>query len=277
LTYCPYTDREVSPSETNREHIIPLALGGMNGVEIPVCRTFNSEAGSKLDGALANDFLVVTKRDRYAVKGHSDKEPVFVDRNSSDPETGKPLQVSLGQREGLRIYSPMDGRFLTDGGPKSVPIQIHLDVDIALRFVAKVALSSGYFVYGDSFRSNVKHQEFRAIMNHRPPDLGEAIYEMEARVDDRLSTDMGEQLQVFRSMCRAVEPYSLIGLVPGPGRFAAYVGILGDYMGMISVLADVSTFPNHDTFRWGHVIVLNKQGPTRLSFRSALEKMVGLA
>ncbi len=112
-------------------------------------------------------------------------------------------------------------------------------------------------------------------MNHRPPEIGEAIYKMEALVDDRFSTDKSGQLQIFRVMCRAVEPYSLIGLVPGPGRFTVFVGILGDYMGMISVPADTSSFPDKDIFHWGHVIVLDRLGPTRLSFRNALEKMAG--
>lgn len=277
LVYCPYTDRELRIEETSREHIIPLALGGIDGIEIPVCLKFNSTVGSEVDGALANDFLVMTKRDKYNVKGHSGQEPVFVVKNSSDLCTGQPLQVSLGQREGLKIWSPVERRFLTENAPSKVPLTINLDVDIALRFVAKVALSAGYFVYRDFFRNNVRHQEFRTIMNHRPPEIGEGVYKMEALVDDRFSTDGSEQLQVFRTMCCAVKPYSLIGLVPGPGRFAAFVGILGDYMGMISVPADTSNFPNKEMLHWGHVIVLGKRGPTSLSFRKALEKMVGPA
>jgi hypothetical protein len=276
LVYCPYTDRDLSVDETSPEHVIPLSLGGVDEITIPVCGRFNSTIGSKVDGALANDFLVMTKRDRYCVKGHSGREPVFVVKNSADAGTGEPLQVSLGQREGLRIWSPLEGRFRTESGPSSVSIKINLDVDVALRFVAKVALSAGYFVYGDLFRNKVKHREFRAIMNNRPPDLGEAIYEMEALVDDRFSTNKSEQLQVLRAMCCAAEPYSLIGLVPGPNRLAAFVGVLGDYMGMISVPADTSDFPNQDMFHWGHVIVFEREGSTRISFRNALERMVGL-
>jgi hypothetical protein len=273
LVYCPYTDRELTFDETTTEHIIPLALGGIDGVEIPVCGKFNSMVGSKVDGGLANDFMVMTKRDKCDVRGHSGKKPVFVVKRSSDRNTGQPVQVSLGQREGLEIWSPLEMRHIR---PSSVSIQINIDVDVALRFVAKVALSAGYFVYGDLFRNCVKHQEFRTIMNHRPPEIA-AIHEMEALVDDRFSTDTSNQLRIFREMCVAAEPYSLIGLVPGPGRFAAFVGILGDYMGMISVPADTTDFPNTDMFHWGHVVVLNRQGVTRLSFRKALESLLGVA
>jgi len=272
LIYCPYTDRDLSPEETNREHIVPLALGGMNGVEIPVCRKFNATVGSKIDGALANDFLTMMNRDRFGVKGHSGKAPVFVVKNSSHAETGEPLQVSFGQRDGLKIWSALERRYLNEHGPSAVNIEISIDADIALRFAAKVALSAGYFVYEDFFRHNVKHQELRTVMNCRPPEIGEAIFGMEASVDDRFSTDKSEQLRIFRAMCWVVRPHSLIGLVPGPGRFAAFVGILGDYIGMISVPGDVGSFPNKDQFHWGHVIVLDEREPRGLSFREALER-----
>jgi hypothetical protein len=275
LVYCPYTDRELGPSDTNREHIVPLALGGVDGIEIPVCKKFNSEAGSKLDGALANDFLVMTNRDKYGVTGHSGTHPVFI-RNSSDPNTGKPLKVYFDQRDGLKLYSPADRQFLTEDGPSSVPIKINVDVDIALRFVAKVALAAGYFVYGDRFRNDVKHSELRAIMNHTLPLLGDEIHQMGALVDDRFSTENGKQLRVFRSICGAVKPYSLIGLVPDSKRLTKFVGILGDYMGMISVPTDTRKFPNENMLHWGHVIVFSKPEISRLSFRNAMEKMIGL-
>jgi hypothetical protein len=146
-----------------------------------------------------------------------------------------------------------------------------------LRFVAKVALSAGYFVYGDLFRHNVKHQELRTIMNHRPPEIGEAIYQMEALADDRFSTNESEELQIFRAICSAAGPRSLVGLVPGPGRLNVFVGILGDYVGMISVPADTAGFPNRELFHWGHVILLERGGPMRFSFMDALEQVAGLA
>jgi hypothetical protein len=61
FVYCPYTDRDLDIEETNREHIIPLALGGVDRFEIRVCREFNSTVGSDVDGALANDFLVINQ------------------------------------------------------------------------------------------------------------------------------------------------------------------------------------------------------------------------
>jgi len=88
LIYCPYTDREISESDANREHIIPLSLGGLDGFEIPVCRDFNSKVGSKIDGALANDFLILMKRNELDVRGHSNKKPKAVAKKSTDTSTG---------------------------------------------------------------------------------------------------------------------------------------------------------------------------------------------
>ena len=57
MIYCPYTDRNLSEWETSAEHIIPLSLGGTNGLELPVEPALNAQLGSEIDGALANEFL----------------------------------------------------------------------------------------------------------------------------------------------------------------------------------------------------------------------------
>jgi hypothetical protein len=66
--YCPYIDRDIPLKESTPEHIFPLALGGMNGFTIPVSKEFNSRVGSAIDGALANDFLVMSRRDKHGAK-----------------------------------------------------------------------------------------------------------------------------------------------------------------------------------------------------------------
>lgn len=270
--YCPYTDRDIPVGESNPEHIIPLALGGLNSFTLPVSKDFNSRIGSEIDGVLANDFLVMAKRDKHLVKGHSGKEPQFVARNASDAETGAPLRVTMGQRRGLRIWSPRDKRDLTGLG-KKVNVPFSLDMDIALRFVAKVALSAGYFVYGDLFRHKVKHDEFRTIMNHRPNEVGDAIYAMEARVDHRFREPETDNDKILRAMCAMVGPRSIVVLMPTSKTLAVAVGVLGDYVGMISVPADTSAFPNKDEFRWGQFIILDKPLPIRDSVWKLLEKM----
>lgn len=270
--YCPYTDKDIPVSRSNPEHIIPLALGGLNTFTLPVSKDFNSRVGSEIDGALANDFLVMTKRDKHLVKGHSGREPEYVATNASDAETGAPLRVTVGRRKGLRIWSPIEKRDLTGLG-KKVNLPFTLDMDIALRFVAKVALSAGYFIYGDFFRHKVKHEEFRTIMNHRPTEVGEAIYTMEARVDHRFREAQTDNEKIFRAMCQIVGPHSIVAVMPTYTTLCVVVGVLGDYMGTISVPADAREFPNNDDFRWGQLYVLTKPIPIRDSVWKLLERM----
>ena len=66
--YCPYADRDIPISESTAEHIIPLALGGLNTFTLPVSANFNSQVGSEIDGALANDFLVMCRRDKHGAR-----------------------------------------------------------------------------------------------------------------------------------------------------------------------------------------------------------------
>ena len=152
--YCPYTDRDIPLSETSPEQIIPLPLGGMNGFTIPVSKEFNSRVGSEIDGALANDFLVMSKRDKYGATGQTRKHPQNVIPHGKNAVTGEPLHVTMGQRSGLRLWDPKLRKDVT-GKSQQVSIGFKIDLDVTTRFVAKVALSAGYLVYGDHFRRHV--------------------------------------------------------------------------------------------------------------------------
>jgi hypothetical protein len=96
--YCPYTDKDIPAGQSSPEHIIPMALRGLNTFALPVSATFNSEVGSRVDGILANDFLIMSLRDKYRAKGHNRQDPEFVCTHASDALTGDSLRVTLGQR-----------------------------------------------------------------------------------------------------------------------------------------------------------------------------------
>ena len=144
LPYCPYTDQDWPDAETNPEHIFPLSLGGVNGFEIAVHKDTNSVIGSAIDAAMAEDFLVKTKRDRFDVRGHSRKEPVFVVKKAANTD-GLPLQVALNQRSGLQVWSPRDREYIADKRADKLHVKITVNIDIAMKFVAKVALSGWLF------------------------------------------------------------------------------------------------------------------------------------
>ena len=271
--YCPYTDRDIPISESSPEHIIPLALGGMNGFTIPVSKDFNSNVGSEIDGALANDFLVMSKRDKHGAKGHSKKHPENVFPNASNAETGETLHVTLGQVRGLRLWDPKQKRDVTGQGQK-VNIGFKVDLDVTHRFVAKVALSAGYHVYGDHFRKHVKHEDFRKIMNQRPTEMGDLLKTIEAQYDDRFLEPQTDNQKILRAMMTGFGPYSVIALIPNSRSLSVVVGVLGDYIGMLSVPADTKTFPNTGEYRQGQFFVLKKPIAIRDSIWNLRDQML---
>jgi hypothetical protein len=271
--YCPYTDRDILLTESSPEHIIPLALGGMNGFTIAVSKDFNSRVGSEIDGALANDFLVKSKRDKHGAKGHSKKHPENVFPNASNADTGEPLHVTLGQVRGLRLWDPKQKRDVTGQGQK-VNIGFKVDLDVAHRFVAKVALSAGYLVYGDQFRKHVKHEDFRKIMNQRPTEMGDVLKTIEAQYDDRFLEPDSINQKIFRMMMTEFGPHSAIALIPNSRSLSVVVSVLGDYIGMLSVPADTKTFPNTGEYRQGQFFVLKKPIATRDSIWNLNQRML---
>ena len=160
--YCPYTDRELQDRETSSEHIIPLALGGVNGLELRVDAGFNTRLGSELDGRLANEFLMAMRRTKYDARGHSRKEPWATIKHASYGDDARPAQVHFHREHGLRLWDARDRE--EKKGVGSFRISTTLNIDLPVRFVAKVGLAAGYFAYGDKFREHVDHHQLRQVM-----------------------------------------------------------------------------------------------------------------
>lgn len=275
MIYCPYTDLDLPEEQCSSEHIVPLALGGTNGFEIPVSASFNSKVGSEIDGALANDFLTLSKRSKHDIRGHNGKRPHHIVKKAFNAETLAPLQVHLDQLNGLKVWDPISKSFITEKRPHKLTINFKVDLDLHFRFTAKVALAAGYFAYGELFRREVKHSDFRAIMNHPSGAPAEHLGHVEALADSMFYQENNPRMAAIRLLCKASSPYSIVGLVPSRTHLGIFVGVLGDYIGMLSVPADTSGFPNEGAFRWGHVIQLHPQkGMVRTSLQEAIAPAV---
>lgn len=281
--YCPYTDQEINESETSKEHIIPLSLGGANGFEIPVNSVFNSQVGSSLDGALANEFLVSFRRTKYNARGHSGKEPVATVKKATYGD-GRLAHVHFHQKNGLRVWDVRERKLKQFTGP--VRIKTTVSVDLPIRFTAKVALGAGYFVYEHLFRKYVDHRQLRDVMNIDPAILQVSksrssfgLEHLTLRVDGYFSKPSSGILRVVREFCSAVNG-SVVVLMPGDGCLGVAVGILGQYVGMVNVPANTVSFPNHGDYRWGHVVAIVRGEVWRSSWRGTLvawEKRLGVA
>ena len=282
--YCPYTDRELPEAKTNREHIIPLSLGGVDGFELPVSAAFNSDVGSELDGALANEFLFALRRTEYDARGHSRKPPMATIRRSTYGDDGRPAQVHFHKKEGVKVWDAKDREF--KGGEHTIRVNTRLSIDLPVRFVAKVALSAGYLVYQGLFRNHVDHRQLRDVMRTDPAKLDLAkgptalgLDHLTLRVDNYLHaapTDLDSHVLWLRMFCASVRG-SVVVLITGRDSFGVGVGILGQYVGMVNVPAATTDFPKKGVHRWGHVLAIVDGQLKRCSWADGLERWGRLA
>ena len=284
MIYCPYTDRDIPEAQSSPEHIIPLSLGGTNSLVLPVDSAFNSQIGSELDGALANEFVFAVNRTKFDARGHSGKKPVALIKKATYGENSRPAQVHFHLKEGLKVWDSRDREF-KERVP-SFAISLLLDVDLPVRFAAKVALAAGYYAYGDLFRQHVDHRQFRDVMNtdlreldltKTPADLG--LGHLTLRVDSYLRKVPDEPeydaLNSIRTFCSSVEG-SVVVLAPGYGCFGVGVGILGQYVATVIAPAETDTFPNDGNYAWGHVLAVTGKTLERCSLADGLSQWVGI-
>lgn len=275
MPYCPYTNANLTLDQCSPEHIIPLALGGVDSFVIPVERAFNSLIGSKIDGAMANDFFILNRRNKHSVKGHSRTHPVFVAKKAKGLNTNRPLQIHLDEACGLKVWDPVSKSVIEGPLGEGFGFSVLIDIHLGIRFCAKVALSAGQFVYGDFFQNCIRHDELRLLMNNSLDDLGDGLKNFETLVDTDLQSEKQIEVQVFRHICELASPFSVVGIVPSAKRMTTFVGVLGRYVGMLNTPAFTDQLPREGDFDLGHVVYLKPGvGLTRMSFRSALSEIV---
>lgn len=253
MNYCPYTDKELDDSEVNPEHIIPLSLGGMNKLELPVCKIFNSKVGSDIDGKIGQELIIQSRRTRLKVKGHSKKTPSMYYKNASDVDTGLPLQVQITKDDGIRLNAPYIPEDSDHPTGKRIKFTASSDPEIWLKYVAKVALSAGYFSYGELFRNSVKTSELRSIMTMSHNELREQKPKIQAHAHHIYLEDFDE-IKTYKEICTLFDDYSCIGIIPSNNHLTFFTSILGQYVGMVRVGADTTEFPNEGKYSWGHFI-----------------------
>ena len=279
MSYCPYTDRDIAEDQTNSEHIIPLSLGGVNGFELPVDRKFNSEAGSSLDGALANEFIWALARTKYDTRGHSGRPPLATIKRATYTDDCRPAQAHFHHHHGISLWDARHREYMTGKG--NISIGFKINIDLPMRFTAKVALAAGYYVYGDLFRHHVDHRQLRDVMN---TDLSELDLEAQEtrdklshialRVDtflDELPNDPESAVFCLRNFCASVDG-SVVVLMPGQDCFGVGVGLLGRYLAMVNVPANTEYFPNSGEYAWGHVLSITNKELERCSWMAALKR-----
>ena len=276
MHWCPYVDRDLPETATNLEHIIPLALGGANAFCIRVEKEFNAQAGSSIDGALAKDFLTSIRRRNFDTRGHSNKPPKVVLRNSSLGDVGRPVQVTLRGSDDPIVWDAMKRRTLQkiEYAGQQISSRLRIGSHDRIRFLAKVALASGYKIYGDLFRRFVQHQELRAVMNIDSSTSHASFEGFEIRGYDEF-TQIEEKDQTHARLdkffCQIIAG-SCVLTIPGPQNIGFVVGILGKWVGTLNVPAITESFPFEGEHDLGHVVLVEDGRVSTMSYRQLAQR-----
>lgn len=276
-SYCIYTDEFYNSSAMSLEHIIPLSLGGCNELNIDVNSNINKILGSKIDGRLCNDYLISCLRRRKNLKGHNKTAPLTKFTNVKFKESNLPIQITH-RANSKTVYDLRNRKYLTDEESKGRQLifTIPFDKQIRALFVAKVALSAGYFIYGDTFVNETDHKSLREYMNfsiHRDENL---ILNSPLRFIDEFLEDCDERTSrmrdyfnlIFKTLNCTCVKFALCS-----EHFLVSVAIAGQYLATINFKANVKQFPNSGLYSGGHVITI-QDGKLKRASLNHIEKIV---
>lgn len=280
MHYCIYSNTILEDNETNEEHIFPLTLGGHDQFTIRVSKKANTRANKELDEKIKSCFFLARNRKINESKGHRNKQP-------SPPMIkiisgfDKSIALKFDENDYLHFYSHKKNKILTSDDIRSENFSFSIKYEryARLRFAAKIALASGYFIYGDIFIKNVKTEELRAIMNcsgelHDDDDFNQLtttgwFWPELINDSDKLNHRV---FQAINDMFKV----SFVALITCwlPDKVLIVVGVLGELTGVISCPANCEMFPKTADYDLGHVVVLKKEGIQRFSYRSCLQQLM---
>ena len=165
--WCPYTNKFLTPSDLDEEHVIPRSLGGHDRFTTSVQSSENSALGGKLDAAISSHPIVSSARRHYGLLGHSKKAPpvrwpaYYKNLKGTLDLTGDKFDFITYR--GLNPYGINFNQRLTAGSRFFVDIEF--DENITLSFGSKIALGAANFFFGDVFRRHGYHDELRCLLN----------------------------------------------------------------------------------------------------------------
>lgn len=268
--YCIYTDQEISKQNGNMDHIFPLSLGGHDEFCLWSNRDFNSKVGSKVDGKLANDPLVMLARRDADAKGHSGKSPVPIWKKSEIENTK--VQVSLGKEKIEFFNVKTKEKFEPAYDGTVIKSQMQIDIYAPLRFAAKAALAGAYFIYGSAIKTAINCNDLRTLIAFDAISAknDDSYLKSNIQICDRFHEDAAPNSGNFYRFFCEMQRRSIFISVPHEDTISFHVGVLGMYMCSLTVPCDTKDLPtgiDHDYHDLGHVILLAPGNMERMSFR----------
>ena len=277
--YCIYNDKLVDEENSNLEHIIPLSLGGCDEFSIKVDSKINSELGSAIDGKMSKDIFISFIRQNKNYQGHSKKEVATTLKKSkitTNHNQDIPVQIKF-LKDTFEIYNPIESRILTKEEVKNLSIssEVRLDKFIRICFTAKVLLSAGYYVYGNTFVSYADHKSLRKLMNLNLSESKESIKNTPLKVYDefnQIDKEDSSMMEVIKVLC-SLSDCSCVIFHHSTTNIIGTVCIGGHFIGMINFNAEIENFPNNDDFRLGYIVCVQDGILKRDSFYNGIEKV----
>lgn len=271
--YCIYSNKEIDREKCNVEHIIPLSLGGSNDFTILVDKHLNSTVGNKVDGNFHSDPLMKMKLIKSSFRGHSGKLP-RLDLKKSKTIDGKPIIVSFTEK-GLELFDPIKRKEIINIGSLQLKTEFMINPHIRIKFICKVALAAGFFVYGNTFLEHADHDSLRRIVFSK--DLKEEIgkvnglrfYDNLRKVEDK---DKG-QAGLIKMQINYLKGSSVLFTL-SKTRVIVHLGIAGEYVGSVNLKANSDMFPNEGEFKFGRVLVCKEGRLYQDSYWHSVDRML---
>jgi len=283
MTFCIYSNTDVADGELNNEHIFPLTLGGNNAFTIRVSKAFNTLANRELDEKLKSCLFLATNRKKHEATGHRNQivnPPKIKITVGSD----KSVVFEFDDNDLLQFYSHKRKKLLTADEIKAegANFRIEQERSLRLKFTAKIALASGYFVYGNTFVENVKTADLRALMNYLGKYHDEVAFNNISSTGWYWPEPVGDSDVVMHGIFQRINDMlncSFVALITSavPDKIIIVVGVLGHLSGVISCPANCDKFPKFDDHDLGHVVALKGKELQRFSFRDCLQAIADLS
>ena len=271
--FCPYLGKEIPSDDASVEHVIPRSLGGNNKFAILVDRVANSELGSSVDGAVANDPFMGMKRVR-SVTDYGEKSFIW---KKATTGMGTPVQFVF-DRSTLRFFDPVNRKMSNEPPDGDVKLKATLKTDpfVRLPFSAKVALGAGHFLFGELFRKHVAHQELRTSLTSIHTADAETVRRSKVRYFDQIvdpSNDRMRQSQKVRETVLDFFGGSSVLVQIEAACMIFSIGLFGEWFSTISAPIKKDRFPNSGDHDLGHLLVLRGHDLLRMSYRKAIYRM----
>lgn len=236
MNFCPYLGKKVHSDSCSSEHIIPLSLGGVNGFEIPVDAGVNKIIGSRIDGKLSNDFMIQLARARLDVKGHSGKSVTPKISKATNIDQGKPISVTFPDNK-LCAY---DHRQKSNVFPGKIKLSAKKDLFVDVKFIAKVALSAGYYFWSDDFESAVSCDQLRHMLLHDNLNGWDSKENFSVKFETLVLNNNSFLIHFLPAIHDHFPDETTIAFVPAyeKSRLLVSVSVLGVYLGYLHVHMD---------------------------------------